>query len=718
MSPDKSIMSPDKVTHSPTAYSSWQLGLTTLGQLIQRQEELSLDIIVNKRMSSTFYDGKTPLAPNTTLVAVDKDKNSSYAFRWAVNHLDNPLVLAVHVKHKDNICSLRNDLVTVYEPDEDDVANVFGNLRGLCNRKAVQVKEAVIHESDVVRGIVEFASKNFIHTIVVGAPANKGALSRILRGHQTDVPTALLKSAPDFSYVYVISKWKIVSVRSATRAIQHTLAPPRTPPRLWQSPPSTPTPSRQPQSKSQPVMHHYPHSEPDMGGTRGISFRDKPMSAGNSPLMGNIFEDTPPHLRHFSMDDCREISMDHNQTTNFSFSSEFSSTSISSSTRDIDAEIRRLKQELQQTIDLYSTACKQAISAKKEAEMMRHLKMEGERRVEAIRMSQEAALAIAEREKARATAAWEMAEDAKKRAELEAQRRRDAELKAAKEAEEKEMALTALAHTDMRCRRYTMEEIEAATEKFNPSRKIGEGGYGSVYKGDLENTPVAIKVLNPEAAQGRKQFQQEVEVLSCIRHPNMVLLLGACPESGCLVYEYMDNGTLEDRLFRKDNSPPMPWRLRFNIAADIATALLFLHQAKPEPIVHHIGLARLVPQSVVDNVTQYYMTSAAGTFCYIDPEYQQTGILTPKSDVYSLGVVLLQIITAKPAMGLSHHVSRAIAKEKFEDMLDPMVFDWPVEKALEFANLALACCELRKKDRPNLATVVLPELNRLREFGR
>ncbi|MED6192144.1 hypothetical protein PIB30_007319 [Stylosanthes scabra] len=199
----------------------------------------------------------------------------------------------------------------------------------------------------------------------------------------------------------------------------------------------------------------------------------------------------------------------------------------------------------------------------------------------------------------------------------------------------------------------------------------------------------------------------------------------------------MDYGTLEDRLFRKNNSPPMSWRLRFHLAAEIATALLFLHQAKPEPIVHRdlkpanilldrsfitkiadIGLARLVPQSVVDSVTQYYMTSAAGTFCYIDPEYQQTGILSPKSDVYSLGVVLLQIITARPAMGLSHHVKRAIAKEKFEDILDPVVLDWPVEKALEFAKLALGCCELRKKDRPNLATVVLPELNRLREFGR
>ena len=132
----------------------------------------------------------------------------------------------------------------------------------------------------------------------------------------------------------------------------------------------------------------------------------------------------------------------------------------------------------------------------------------------------------------------------------------------------------------------------------------------------------------------------------------MVLLLGACPGYGCLVYEYMDNGSLEDRLFRRNNSPPMSWKKRFQIAAEIATALLFLHQTKPEPIVHRdlkpanilldrnyvskiadVGLARLVPPSVADTVTQYYMTSAAGTFCYIDPEYQQTGILTTKSDI-------------------------------------------------------------------------------------
>ncbi|KAL9673041.1 hypothetical protein QQ045_029294 [Rhodiola kirilowii] len=216
----------------------------------------------------------------------------------------------------------------------------------------------------------------------------------------------------------------------------------------------------------------------------------------------------------------------------------------------------------------------------------------------------------------------------------------------------------------------------------------------------------------------------------------MVLLIGACPEYGCLVYEYMENGSLEDRLLRRGNTRPLSWKKRFSIAAEITTALLFLHQAKPEPLVHRdlkpanilidrnyvskisdVGLARLVPPSVADSVTQYHLTSAAGTFCYIDPEYQQTGMLTTKSDIYSLGILLLQIITAKPPMGLTHHVEKAIEKGKFEEMLDPTVPDWPVEDALAFAKISLRCAELRKKDRPDLATVIVPELNRLRDLG-
>lgn len=225
----------------------------------------------------------------------------------------------------------------------------------------------------------------------------------------------------------------------------------------------------------------------------------------------------------------------------------------------------------------------------------------------------------------------------------------------------------------------------------------------------------------------------QVEVLSRMRHPNMVLLLGACPEYGCLVYEYMANGSLEERLMRCGDKRSLSWQLRFRIAAEIATGLLFLHQTKPEPLVHRdlkpgnilldhnyvskisdVGLSRLVPPSTTEEVTQYRITSAAGTFCYIDPEYQQTGMLGVKSDVYSLGILLLQLVTAKPAMGITHYVSQCIETGEFKEALDPSVPDWSIEDALNFANLALQCAELRRKDRPDLGKVVLPELNRLR----
>ncbi|PPR93791.1 hypothetical protein GOBAR_AA26873 [Gossypium barbadense] len=398
---------------------------------------------------------------------------------------------------------------------------------------------------------------------------------------------------------------------------------------------------------------------------------------------------------------------------------------------DVESDMRRLKLELKQTMEMYSTG-KEALTAKQTARELQLWKLEEERRLEEARLAEEAALAIAEKEKAKSKAAMEAAEAAQRIAEIESQKRVNAEMKAFKESVEKKKALDALAHSDYRYRKYTIEEIEAATEFFSEVLKIGEGGYGPVYKARLDHTPVAIKVLRPDAAQGRSQFQQEVEVLSCIRHPNMVLLLGACPEYGCLVYEFMSNGSLEDRLFRRGNTPTLSWQLRFRIAAEIGTALLFLHQTKPEPIVHRdlksanilldrnfvskisdVGLARLVPPSVADNVTQYRMTSTAGTFCYIDPEYQQTGMLGVKSDVYSLGIMLLQIITAKPPMGLTQHVQRAIEKGTFAQMLDPSIDDWPVQEALSFAKIGLNCAELRRKDRPDLGKVVLPELNRL-----
>lgn len=421
----------------------------------------------------------------------------------------------------------------------------------------------------------------------------------------------------------------------------------------------------------------------------------------------------------------------------------------------MESEMRRMKLELKQTMDMYSAACKEALTAKQKAGDLNRWKLQEEQKLEEARSAEEAALVLAEQEKARCKAAVDAAEAAKTAAEREMQKRKKIEHKKA----------SSFAH-DMRYRKYTIEEIESATNSFSESLKVGEGGYGPVYKCNLDHTPAAVKVLRPDAAQGRQQFNQEVrilllasitvlcihikvmltlsstmiecqiEVLSCIRHPNMVLLLGACPEYGCLVYEYMANGSLEDCLFRKGNTPILPWQLRFRIAAEIATGLLFLHQAKPEPLVHRdlkpgnilldrnyvskisdVGLARLVPQTKTSVTTQYRMTSTAGTFCYIDPEYQQTGMLGTKSDVYSLGILLLQLITARTPMGLTHLVEEALDEGTLAKLLDPAVVDWPVEQATKFAKLALTCAEMRRRDRPDLATVVLPELDKLRELA-
>ncbi|KAI8001120.1 U-box domain-containing protein 35 [Camellia lanceoleosa] len=289
---------------------------------------------------------------------------------------------------------------------------------------------------------------------------------------------------------------------------------------------------------------------------------------------------------------------------------------------ELQAEMRRLRDQLKQMMEMYNSVCKEAISSKEKAKEIDEWKPEEERNVLEAKQAEEAAMALAEMEKQETKVAIEAALMAQRLPKYEIQMRKSAEMKAIHEVPS-EPNLDALACSEIRYRKYPIKETEVATDYFSNSLKIGEGGYGPVYKAFLDHTPVAIKVLRSEMSQGKKQFQREVEVLSYIRHPSMVLLLGACPEYGCLVYEYMENGSLEDRLFRKNNSPPLPWKTRFRISAEVTTALLFLHRTKPQPLVHRdlkpanillnrnyvskisdVGLARLVPPSVANGVTQ------------------------------------------------------------------------------------------------------------------
>ncbi|XP_056849099.1 U-box domain-containing protein 35 [Raphanus sativus] len=699
-------------------------------------------------------------------IAIDNDKTSQNALKWTMENLTSrgQTLALIHVVPKSQSSSDIEEGITHKQQLEKQTKHLFVSFHCFCSRKEINCLDVVLEDVDKVKAIVEYVTVSAIENLVLGAPSRNSFMRRF----KTDLPTSVSKAAPDFCNVYVIAKSKISSLRSSSRPApyhpsvlsefdNHETSENRHKTRET----TTPAYSKarrsvdsdvprsvfaKPPQGHMKVMGDFSDSESEFSfisaSQQGsdISY----ISSGRPSVDRSSFTyDLPDSARTSRMSTSSEQSMGSNRLgikfTDLGFLNNASSASeesgrtscsySSQSLGDVEAQMRRLRLELKQTMDMYSSACREALTARNEATELQRLRSEEERRMEELKMTEETAMSMVEKERAKARTATEAAEAARRLAEAEAKRRLNAEMKVLQEND------SFPRHSIVRYRKYSVKEIEEGTANFAESRKVGEGGYGPVFRGHLDHTSVAVKVLRPDAAQGRSQFHKEVEVLSCIRHPNMVLLLGACPEYGILVYEYMAKGSLDDRLFRRGNTPAISWQLRFRIAAEIATGLLFLHQTKPEPIVHRdlkpgnvlldhnyvskisdVGLARLVP-AVAENVTQYRATSAAGTFCYIDPEYQQTGMLGVKSDVYSLGIMLLQLLTAKQPMGLAYYVEQAIEEGKLKEMLDPAVPDWPLEEAMDLAKLSLQCAELRRRDRPDLGKEVMPVLNRLREMG-
>ncbi|GMI73024.1 hypothetical protein like AT5G12000 [Hibiscus trionum] len=696
-----------------------------------------------------------------TAIAVDRDRSSQLAVKWTVDNLllPNSNCFLVHVLNK-TMHPQRFEATPMEgrPPSEAEMQLYFLSSRGYCARKGIESQEVVLHGIDVATALVDYINNNNIGNIVVGA-STRNVLTRKLRN--PDVPTSLLKLAPESCGVYVISKGKVQISRLASRSQTHRES---TSTKLHKSRYLKTLLAKRALDCSEEDLscgrsqsdHFHADTCRNVSICEGRNYRitsdrisdsvqvkpcDKlktnksvslPKASKRSKRQESIQRISIPE-RTILPEPSNCLSTD--PSAQGSDSTVYSPSSLACLTpRGLEVALRRLQKELKSSMEMFKSVRKEAVAAKEKLRTLQEWKEAEEHKLEEARIAEEEALALVEAEKVKAKAAMEEAQMAQHLAVMEGRKRKVAELKATRAEEEKKRALDRLVNNKVAYRKFTIDDVEAATDYFASEHKIGEGGYGPVFKGTLDHTAIAIKVLRPDMSQGRKQFQQEVEVLSCMRHPHLVLLIGACPENGCLVYEYMENGSLEDRLSRKDNTPPIPWNTRFRIAAEIATGLLFIHQTKPEPLVHRdlkpsnilldqnyvskisgVGLSRLVPAA--DGVTQHRSTQARGTFFYIDPEYQQTGMLGVKSDLYSFGVVLLQLITSKPPVGLAFHVQEAIEKGTFTEMLDPAVPDWPVEEALSLAKLALQCCELRKRDRPDLDSVVLPELNRLRNLG-
>lgn len=283
---------------------------------------------------------------------------------------------------------------------------------------------------------------------------------------------------------------------------------------------------------------------------------------------------------------------------------------------------------------------------------------------------------------------------------------------------------------------FSSSDIERATDNFNDSRILGEGGFGRVYSGVLEDgSKVAVKVLKRDDQQGGREFLAEVEMLSRLHHRNLVKLIGICTEERmrCLVYELIPNGSVESHLHGVDKDiSPLDWGSRLKIALGSARALAYLHEDSSPRVIHRdfkssnilleqdftpkvsdFGLAR----TALDEENRHISTRVMGTFGYVAPEYAMTGHLLVKSDVYSYGVVLLELLTGKKPVDMSQPPGQEnlvtctrpllTIKEGLESIIDPSLGpNFPFDSIAKVAAIASMCVQPEVSHRPFMGEVV------------
>ncbi|CAI9786494.1 unnamed protein product [Fraxinus pennsylvanica] len=281
---------------------------------------------------------------------------------------------------------------------------------------------------------------------------------------------------------------------------------------------------------------------------------------------------------------------------------------------------------------------------------------------------------------------------------------------------------------------FTFEELAMATQNFRESNLIGKGGFGSVYKGCLDSdVVVAVKQLNLEGLQGNQEFIVEVFMLSLLHHPNLVNLIGYCAheEQRFLVYEYMPLGSLDRLLFEPDQKP-LGWSTRLKIALDVAHGLEYLHCKTNPPVIYRdmkssnilldndfnarlsdFGVSKLGPIGENTHVS----TRVVGTYGYCAPEYVVSGKLTLNSDIYSFGVVLLELITGRKVID---HTRKSGEKnlvmwflpflkdhKKFVQMADPLLeMRFSIRSLHHAIAITAMCLQEQPSFRPAISDIV------------
>ncbi|XP_013599109.1 PREDICTED: U-box domain-containing protein 51 isoform X1 [Brassica oleracea var. oleracea] len=698
------------------------------------------------------------------IVAVAIKGNNSKTkgvIRWALQEFasqEHVVFKLLHVQPKtgDSMSvstSRKGSTTTVYKKDVDrKTREMLHPSSSMFAHREVQLDMMVLESDDVADAISKAVQDHGISELVIGASSSSIIFSWKLK--RSNLSSRIADVTPRFCTVHVISKGKLVNVRKSDVDIETSIADDRSESQFSSSSQSgsvSSTSSHQFSSTSllyqrvQALSTVNQKVGTNMGTTKSIDTHhsraasldvDEPNQRGyyrtNSSLIR--YKESDIHSRRSSL------------TEEGSSSGCYSDPTSCSSQMNKDFELEKLKIELRHIKGMYAVAQSEVLDATKKMQDLNQRRSEEATRLKNLTIREEYAEEAVEMERERQEEAENEAELVRESVERETEERLEAEARAEEVRKEKQRLEDALEGGPLQRQQYMKfewEDIVQATSSFSDELKIGTGGYGSVYRCNLHHATVAVKVLHSDKSSLTKQFHQELEILSKIRHPHLLLLLGACPERGSLVYEYMHNGNLEERLMKRrpnTDAPQQPllWFERFRIAWEIASALYFLHTNEPRPIVHRdlkpanilldqnnvskigdVGLSKMVNLDPSHASTVFNETGPVGTFFYIDPEYQRTGVVTPESDIYAFGIILLQLATARSAMGLAHSVEKALRDQtgNFSEILDETAGDWPVKEAKEMVMIGLRCAEMRKRDRPYLGKEILPVLERLKDVA-